>query len=97
MLALPGHTSKQGTGNNKKPLDRKTPIQVRKLLLPLGDDASLSCSGAMSCSDKLRSYSAASRHLRLTYYCSFRCSSNSDHTSNSASVWVGVSRRRDDA
>ena len=28
MLALPGHTSKQETGNNKKPLDRKTPIQV---------------------------------------------------------------------
>jgi hypothetical protein len=28
MPALPGHTSKQETGNNKKPLDRKTPIQV---------------------------------------------------------------------
>ena len=34
MPALPGHTSKQGTGNNKKPLDRKTPIQVCKLLVP---------------------------------------------------------------
>jgi len=31
--------SKQGTGNNKKPLDRKTPIQVRKLSVPLRDDA----------------------------------------------------------
>src|SRR6516162_7118195 len=39
MPALPGHTSKQGTGNNKKPLDRKTPIQVRKLSVPLRDDA----------------------------------------------------------
>src|SRR6516162_7599469 len=28
MPALPGHTPKQETGNNKKPLDRKTPIQV---------------------------------------------------------------------
>src|SRR6516164_8004544 len=37
MPALPGHTSKQGTGNNKKPLDRKTPIQVRKLSVPPGD------------------------------------------------------------
>ena len=31
MLALPGHTSKQGTSTNQKPLDRKTPIQVSAL------------------------------------------------------------------
>src|ERR1700720_1729380 len=30
MLALPGHTSEQRTGKNQKPpLDRKSPIQVR--------------------------------------------------------------------
>ena len=35
--------------------------RVRKLSVPLGDDASLRCSGAMPCSDKLRPYSVANR------------------------------------
>src|SRR5580693_3616731 len=35
MLALPGHTSEQRTGKNQKPpLDRKSPIQVRIHLPP---------------------------------------------------------------
>ena len=35
MLALPGHTSEQRTGENqKRPLDRKSPIQVRIHLPP---------------------------------------------------------------
>src|ERR1700719_2458424 len=37
MLALPGHTSEQRTGKNQKPpLDRKSPIQVRIHLPPAG-------------------------------------------------------------
>src|SRR6516225_8102919 len=52
--------SKQGTGNNKKPLDRKTPIQVCELLVPLSGRAP-----AAACPDLLTAESSGATRAAL--------------------------------